>query len=138
MAHRNDVAVPHSQERSLGDLFSELSRDMSFLVRKEVELVRVEVSRELSKVGKDATAIGIGAALLYAGVLAIVATIVLIMIKLGVTPWLASLITGLVVLAIGYAMAQRGRTNLKHESLMPRRATRQAKETVQWAKEQVS
>ena len=33
------------RNRSLGELFTELSRDVSVLVRKEIELARLEMSR---------------------------------------------------------------------------------------------
>jgi hypothetical protein len=137
MAHRNAVSL-HQQERSLGELFSELSQDVSLLVRKEVELAKVELGQQLTRAAKKAASIGTGGALLYAGTLALVTALVLGLIDLGVTAWLAALIVGLVVVALGYVLVQRGRQGLKHVHVKPRRAVRQVKETVEWAKEQVT
>src|SRR4029453_15401465 len=110
MDHNDRVALGnHTRERSIVQLLSEVTSDMSTLVGKEIELAKVELSRELSRTAQDAATIGIGGALLHIAGLALVATVVLVLVKFGVAAWVASLITGLVIAAIGYAMVQRGR-----------------------------
>ena len=42
------------------------------------------------------------------------------------------------LIAVGYGLIQSSRNKLKNRHMVPRRAARQAKETVEWAKEQVS
>ena len=139
MAHREElVQRDHRHERSLGELFSELSHDTSTLLRKEVELAKAEIRQQASQAAADAAGFGAGGALLYAGLLAVIAAVSLIVIRLGVVPWLAVLLTGLVTIAVGYGLIQSSRNKLKHRHVVPRRAARQAKETVEWAKEQVS
>ena len=41
-------------DRSLGDLFAELSRETTVLVRKEIELATTEMSARLSSAGAHA------------------------------------------------------------------------------------
>ena len=43
---------PRKDDKSLGELFSELSRDTAELVRKEVQLARTEMTARASKVGR--------------------------------------------------------------------------------------
>ncbi len=54
-------------ERSVGELFAELSRDMATLVRQEVHLAKTEVSQKASQMGKDIGFLAVGGAVAYAG-----------------------------------------------------------------------
>src|SRR6476469_1476439 len=93
------------EDRSLGELFSALSRETSTLVRNEVELAKTEMTEKASKVGKDIGFLAIGGAVAYAGLLAIIAAIIILLG--GVLPmWLSALIVGIVVAGVGYALIQ--------------------------------
>jgi Flp pilus assembly protein TadB len=124
------------QERSLGDLFSQLTHDLSTLMRQEVMLAKTELRQKASKAGKDVGFLAAGGAIAYAGFLVILAGIVL---ALGlVLPWWASaLIVGVVVAAIGYILIRKGQTALKQADLTPKQTIETLKEDQQWAKEQV-
>jgi hypothetical protein len=124
------------QERSLGDLFSQLTHDLSTLLRQEVMLAKTELSQKASKAGKDVGFLAVGGAIAYAGFLVILAGVVL---ALGlVLPWWASaLIVGVVVAAIGYFLIRKGQTALKQADLTPKQTIETLKEDQQWVKEQV-
>ncbi len=124
------------QERSLGDLFSQLTHDLSTLMRQEVMLAKTELSQKASAMGKDVGLLAAGGALAYAGFLVILAGVVL---ALGlVLPWWASaLIVGVVVAAIGYFLIRKGQTALKQADLTPKQTIETLKEDQQWVKEQV-
>ena len=124
------------QERSLGDLFSQLTHDLSTLMRQEVMLAKTELRQKASKAGKDVGFLAAGGAIAYAGFLVILAGIVL---ALGlVLPWWASaFIVGVVVAAIGYFLIRKGQTALKQADLTPKQTIETLKEDQQWAKEQV-
>jgi hypothetical protein len=124
-------------DRSLGELFSDLADETSTLVRQEVRLARAELTQTASRVGKDLGFLAGGAAVAYAGLLAIIAAIIIGLAIIGVPWWLSSLLVGLVVAGIGYALVQRGLTALKREELAPHETIESIKETTQWAKEQV-
>jgi general stress protein CsbA len=126
----------HKEEPSIGELFADLSRETSTLVRKEVELAKVELSTKASKVGKDAAFIGAGAAVAYAGFLAIVAGIIIVLAAIGLPWWLSAFIVGIVVAGVGGFLVQKGLDALKHEDMAPRETVQTLKEDVQWAKEQ--
>lgn len=126
-----------ADERSLGQLFADFSRQMSTLVRQEIALARAEVTARATSAGRGAAMVGAGGALAYAGALAVVAAIVLLLIEAGVTPWLAALIVGVVVAAIGAALVMSGRTTIANTDLTPRRTIETLKDDTEWAKEQV-
>jgi uncharacterized membrane protein YqjE len=122
-------------DRSLGDLFTELTSEMTTLVRQEVDLAKEEMSRKAANVGKDVGFLAAGAAVGYAGLLAIVAAVVIIVAH--VMPWwLAALIVGLVVAGIGGFLVYRGLQNLKSVSLAPTATLETLKEDKQWASDQ--
>ena len=64
----SDGSVPTS-EKSLGELVSTATRDLSTLIRSEVQLAKVEIKQEVASAGKGAGLLG-GAGFL--GVLALV------------------------------------------------------------------
>jgi uncharacterized membrane protein YqjE len=124
-------------ERSLGELFSDLARETSTLVRQEVQLAKTEMTQKATAVGKDIGFLAVGGAVAYAGLLALIATIIIILGMAGLPWWLAALIVTVVVLAIGGFLVQRGLTALKHETLAPEQTIQTLKEDRQWAKEQM-
>src|SRR5690349_8103742 len=66
-----DMPTPSQQkaaETSLGDLVGEVSRDLSTLMRKELELAKAELSESAKRAGKGAGLLG-GAG--YAGLMAV-------------------------------------------------------------------
>ena len=123
-------------DRSLGELFSELARETSTLVRQEVNLAKTEMTQKAGRVGKDVGFLAIGGAIAYAGLLAILAAIIIALADLGLPWWLSALLVGLVVAAIGYFLIQRGRNALKQEDLAPTQTIETLKEDAEWMKEQ--
>lgn len=124
-------------ERSLGDLFGDLSRQLTTLIRQEIDLARTEMTAKATSAGRDAALIGAGGALAYGGALVLLGAVVLILIQLGLDPWLAALIVGLVAVAVGYAVIDRGRSGLRDVDMTPERAIETAKDEAAWAKEQL-
>ena len=124
-------------ERSLGDLFGDLSRQLSTLVRKEIDLARTEVTSRARAATQDAALVGAGGALAYAGLLVLLAAVVLLLIDAGLEPWLAALLVAVAVMAIGAALVWRGREGLRTTSLTPERTIETLKEDAEWAKEQI-
>ncbi len=122
-------------ERSLGELFSELAQDTSTLVRKEVQLAKTEMTQKASKVGKDVGFLAAGGAVAYAGLLAILAGVI-VLLGQAIPMWLSALLVGLVVAGVGYFLVRRGLDALKQEDLAPRQTIETLKEDGQWAKDQ--
>src|SRR5688500_14867275 len=107
-------------ERSLGELFAELSRETGQLVRKEVELATTEITARAKKAGTDAAVIAAGGALLHAALLVLLAALVIGLAQLGVMPWLSALMVGGLTAGVGYMLVSRGRASMRKSSLAPR------------------
>jgi len=129
-------AQPVQDERSLGELFGDLSREVSTLVREEAKLARTEITQKVSRVGKDVGMLAAGGAVAYAGLLAIVATIIILLAKAGLDWWASTLLVGVVVAGTGGFLVQKGLQALKQEDLAPRQTVETIKEDAQWARRQ--
>lgn len=125
-------------ERSLGDLFATLAQETSTLLRQEVQLAKVELTESASEAGRGIAFLLLGGAVVYAGFLAILAAIILALWNAGIEGWLAALIVGLVVAAIGAFLVMRARSSLDPARLAPRKTVATLKEDTQWAKEQLT
>jgi xanthine/uracil permease len=124
------------EDRSLGELFAELANETSTLVRQEMELAKVELTQKATKVGKDIGQIAVGGAIAYAGLLALLAALIIGLNALGLPLWAAALVVGLVVIAVGYLLIQRGRNALANENMAPRETIESLKEDAEWVKQQ--
>ncbi len=122
-------------DRSLGELFSELSQETSTLVRQEVQLAKTEMSQKASRVGKDVGFLAVGGAVAYAGLLAIIAGVIFLL-GLAIPLWLSALLVGIVVAIVGYFLVKKGLDALKQEDLAPRETINTLKEDKEWAKDQ--
>jgi hypothetical protein len=118
--------------RSLGDLFSDLTREVTTLIRSEVALARTELSDSASRIGRHAALIAGGAILACGGLYAVIAAVVLLLVRAGLTPWVAALLVGLGILAAGGFMASTGLAALRRERLVPQETINTLKETATW------
>jgi xanthine/uracil permease len=125
-------------ERSLGDLFSDLSRETTTLVRQEVQLAKAELTQSATEVARGIGMLVAGGAVAYAGLLFLLLAIVFGLIEAGWDAWLSALVVGLVVIAIGAVLVLRARESLKPANLAPRRTVETLKEDQEWAKEQIT
>jgi putative superfamily III holin-X len=122
-------------ERSLGELFSELAQETSALVRQEVTLAKTEMSQKASRAGRHVGVMAAGGAVAYAGLLAILAGVIVLLDN--VMPlWLSALLVGIVVAVVGYLLVRRALDALKREDFAPRQTMETLKEDQQWAKDQ--
>ena len=129
MADRTD-------DRSLGDLLADLSRETRQLVRKEVELATTEMTAKAKRAGAAIGVAAAGGALLHAGLLVLLAAIVLGLAELGVPSWLSAVIVAVIAMVVGYVFVNRGLTQLQRTSVAPTQAIESLKETASWTTRQ--
>ena len=132
------AAGPRSQapneNASIGELLSEATRDMSELVRKEIELAKVEVRDEASQASKAGAKLGTGALFAYLALL--LASFALAWGLSAIIPigW-AFLIIAVIYAAVAAVLVSNGRKQMRSIEPMP-----QTKQTLQedakWAKAQ--
>ena len=118
--------------RSLGELFSDLTREVTTLVRDEIALARVEMSTKLSRAAGHVGTLAFGGVLAIGGVLTLVAAIVLVLVAAGMPAWGAALLVGGVLAGVGAMLAMRGVSALRQEDLKPTETIRTIKETTEW------
>lgn len=124
--------TPRPDERSLGELFAELSRETGTLVRKEVELATTEMTAKAKVAGTHAATVAAGGALVHAGLLVFLAMLVIALTQMGVAPWLAALIVAVLTMGVGYMLVNKGLTNLRRTSVAPTQTMESLKETTTW------
>lgn len=126
-----------AQQKSLGELFGDLTRDTATLVRQEVSLATAEMTQKATKVGKDVGMIAAGGALAYAGLIVLLIGIALGLVAAGMAAWLAYILVGAVVAGIGGFFAMQGLAALKKVDPVPHQTLETLQADARWAKEQV-
>jgi hypothetical protein len=125
------------EERSLGDLFSELAGETSTLVRQEVALAQVELTQKATVVGKNVGFLVVGGAVGYAALLALLAALI-IGLSYFIPAWAAALLVAVAVGVTAYLLISKALEALKNTDLTPRQTVETLKEDAQWLKNQVS
>jgi Putative Actinobacterial Holin-X, holin superfamily III len=126
---RETLADARQGERTLGQLFSDASRDFSTILRSEVALAKLELQAET----KTAVAGAVG--FVVAGVLGFFALMMLLfaaaygLFALGLPRWLSFLIVGVVLLVLAGILALVGKSRVGKVG-KPERTQRTVKHTV--------
>ena len=136
VSDRDQAVEPLQPDKSLGELFGELTSDMGHLFRQEVELAKTEARAEMTKAGK-------GAGMLAGAGLS--AWLALMLISLAAAWWLdkamdrglAFALVGIVWAIVAAVMASAGKKQLASARPLPT-TTRTLKEDAQWVKAQTS
>ena len=132
-----DHGVEQDSTRSLGDIVGDITRDLSTLMRQEMDLAKTELKQEVAKVGKGAGMFGGAGA---AGYLA------LFFLSLALT-WLldnwmplelAALIVGVLWGIVAAVLAARGKKEVQEANPQLPVTQQTLKEDVQWARAQKS
>lgn len=124
------------REQSMGELFKQLSDDMSTLVRQELRLAQAEMTQKGRQAGLGLGMFG------AAGILGLVAfltltTCIIAALAKGMDVWLAALIVTVAYGAIAAVLALRGKERVSEATPpVPEQTVETVKEDVQWAKTQ--
>ena len=126
------------EDRSLGELFSELASETSTLVKQEVALAQTELTQKATKVGKNVGFLVVGGAVAYAALLAFIAGLIIILGNALDNHWLAAFIVGIVIAITAVVMIMSALSALKTTGITPTQTVETIKEDAQWLKDQVS
>ena len=126
-----------SPTRSVGEIVGDISKDMTTLIRQEMDLATSEMKREVTKLGKGAGMFGGAGAAGY---------LMLIFLSLALTylldNWmpveLAALIVALIWGLVAGALALKGRQEIKNANPELPVTQQTLKEDAQWARTQKS
>ncbi len=122
-----------TDNRSLGDIISDLAQDLSLLMRQELDLAKAEVKQEVAKAGKAGGMLG-GAGV--ASHLVLVFLSLALMFALGNVMdlgWSAVIVAGVWALVSGVLFAV-GRQRMRQVEPKPERTVDSLKEDVEWLK----
>jgi hypothetical protein len=113
---------PHTEDRPVTALLSDLLQDSTTLLRQEIALAKAEMSQKVSQVGAGAVSIAIGGALGFAALLFLLACVVFLLMELaGLPGWLSTLIVGVLTAIVAFALIEKAKSNLKIANLAPDR-----------------
>ena len=122
------------RERPLGEVAQDLTRDLSLLVRQEVELAKSEMAKKGRVAAPGLGMIG-GAGVV--GLMAAGALTAFLILALSVVldEWLSALLVGAALAGIAYVLAKRGKERVEEAgSPLPEQTIETVKEDVKWAK----
>ena len=128
--------MPPQDNRSIGELVAELTRETGVLIRKEVELAQTELTAKARHAGTHAATTAAGGALAHAGLLVILAAIVIGLAQMGVSAWLAAAAVGFATILIGYLLVNKGLKALRGASVVPTHTLESLKEDARWTTRQ--
>ena len=125
---------PLQPDKSLGELFGDMTSDLSRLFRQEVELAKVEAKEEATRAGKGAgmlVAAGVGALLALTFLSAGLAWL----LDQAMNTALAFAIVGAVWAIVAAVLASTGKKQLARVEALPQ-TVQSLKEDAQWVKTQ--
>ena len=122
------------RDRPLGEVASELTRDLSLLVRQEMELAKAEMKEKGQVAAPGLGMIG-GAGV--AGLMAAGALTAFLILTLSIflPDWSSALIVGAVLAVVTYVLVKQGKERVqKAGAPVPEQTIETVKEDVEWAK----
>ena len=122
-------------DRSIGELIAELSRETTTLVRQELQLAKVEMSQKASRAGKNVGFLVVGGVVAYTGLLAIIAAVIIVLGNV-IALWLSALVVGAVIAAVGLVLVIKGANTLRQEDPTPQETIETLKEDREWLRDQ--
>lgn len=128
---------PKQPDRSLGDLFSEMTSDLSSLVRKEIELAKVETKEEATRAAKAGGMLGAGAIAAHMALLFLSFALAWLLAELLPTP-VGFLIVGVIYAVAAGVLLMQGKKRMQQVDPVPQQTVETLKEDVEWAKAQRS
>jgi uncharacterized membrane protein YqjE len=125
------------KNKSLAELLSDLSHELSALVHQEVELAKAEIASKGKQLWVGAGLLGGAAVVAFLGLGAVVAAVIAALSE-AVPLWLAALIVGVALLAVAGLLGVLGKADVQRASPpVPEEAVESTKEDVAWLKRQV-
>ncbi|HEX9952055.1 MAG TPA: phage holin family protein [Rubricoccaceae bacterium] len=129
---------PRTDDRSIGELFSELFTETSTLVRQEITLAKTEITQDAKKAGATAGSAIAGGAVAYAGLIVLLIGLGFGLNELFDSNWLGLTLVGLVVAIAGVVMLRGGLAALKQIDPTPERTLKTLQEDKEWLKNQTA
>jgi uncharacterized membrane protein YqjE len=131
------MATRVDDDRSLGQLLSDVTKELQALVRKEFELAKAEAKEELQEAASAGKRFGIAAVIGYLALVMLSFAAAWALTAVMPTGW-AFFAVGVVFGAVAAVMALRGRRQLQEFHAVPEETVETLKEDVEWLKSRKS
>jgi hypothetical protein len=131
------MATKVDDDRSVGQLLSDVTRELQALVRKELELAKAETKEELQRAGAAGKRFGAAGVAGYLAVVLLSFAAAWALTALMPTGW-AFFAVGIVLGLVAAALALQGRRRLQKFHPVPEDTVETLKEDVQWLKSRKS
>ena len=129
------LPAQRSQDRPIGQLVSDVTQQITRLVRDEMRLAAVELQQKGKRLGVGASLLGGAGVLAFYGGAALV-TAVIVGLATQLVLWLAALIVGVVVLGIAGVLVFVGKQQVQRAGpLVPEKAAVSVKTDIKTIKE---
>jgi len=128
-------ASPAGDQRSVGDIVSDVTQDLTMLMRQEIELAKTELKEEATKAGKGAGMLG-GAGLSGYFAILFLSTTLMFVLDEFLDMWAAALIVTVLWAIAAAVLAVIGKKKLQASRPQLPQTQQTLKEDVQWAKAQ--
>src|SRR5512132_821493 len=127
------MATRLEDDRSVGQLLGDVTKELQALVRKEFELAKAETKEELQKAASAGKGFGIAALMGYLALIMLSFAAAWALTAIMPTGW-AFFAVGVVFGTVAAVMALRGRRQLQKFHPVPEETVETLKEDVEWLK----
>lgn len=129
---------PPAFERGMADLFTEVVKELSNLLSKEMQLARTELSEKITLVALSIGLVVAGAVLVMAALLLLLQAGIAALVVRGFSTTVATLLVAGVTLVVGVGVLWIGASRLRAKNLAPSKTLDQLQQDAAVAKHQVS
>lgn len=105
--------------RSIGQIFRDLTADLSTLFRSEIALLKLEIKDTFTKLGGGAALLAGALFVALIGIAFLFVTITLGLVALGVPAWVSALIVTVVLFIGAVVLAMAGKKKLEGVNFVP-------------------
>ena len=128
---------PRQPDKSLGELFSDLTGDLGRLMRQEVALARTEAKEEIGRASKAGAMLAVGGLIAYLALMFASFALAWLLDDV-MARSLSFLIVAVVHAIIAAVLVMQGRNRMREVNAVPQQTVETLKEDVEWAKAQRS
>ncbi len=124
--------------KSTGEMMADIMGNVSNLVRNETDLARAEIGESLTKAGASLGSMAVALVLAITALNVLAAALVALLVQMGLEPLWASVLVGLGLLAIAFAVFASAKSALKQIGFVPTRTARNVSRDVAAIKESLN
>jgi len=132
-----DPTRPKQPDKSLGDLFGDLSHQFTELVQTQTELAKTEIRHQTERAKVAGSAFGAAAVAGYMALLLLSFAVAWGLAEI-MPEGFAFLIVGAVYAIVAFVLFQRARERMRDVQIVPQTTVESVKEDVQWARQKVT